>query len=117
MWVDRLSDSTVMISEVGDNMSIRRAWTSTDGLTWRRNDALAFPLGHPLTEGTRTIFIHETDQGAPELWMLGHDLGVVKLAAGDLPITPEDTLTALGPAGLLVSDSAGATSWLGELVR
>ena len=119
MYVDRLNDATVMISEVANdpgakgNPLIRRAWTSSDGLTWRRNGALAFPLGHPLTDGSRTIFIHEPDQGVPELWSLGHDLGVVKLAAGaDLPIAPEDGLTALGPAGLLVTDSSGATSWL-----
>ena len=119
MSVDRLNDATVLIEEVATdtnsqaNALIRRAWTSSDGLTWRRNDALAAPLGHPLTDGTRTIFIRWTDQGAPEIWSLTHDLRVVNLSAGaDAPIASQDGLVALGPAGLVVTDSSGAISWL-----
>jgi hypothetical protein len=122
MSVDRLNDGTVLIEEVATapnsqaNALIRRAWTSSDGLTWGRNDALAIPLGvgDLLTDGTRTVFIRWTDQDMAEIWALTHDLRVVNLSAGTAPpIATLDANFALGPTGLVVTDSSGANSWLG----
>ncbi len=117
----RLNDTTVLVEEVASDEAApdgaRRDWTSSDGLTWQQNDVLAASLGYPLTDGTRTIFVGSTDQGVPEIWALTHDLRVVNLSAGaDAPIASQDGLVALGPAGLVVTDSSGAISWLGVLV-
>ena len=122
MSLDRLSDATVLAREqtvVGnapDNAVQSQAWTSTDALTWREDDALA-GSGYPLTDGTRTVFADLTDQSQPEISALTDDLRVVKLPAGtDAPIAGPDGRVALGPAGIVVTDGSGASSWLGVLV-
>ena len=120
MYVYRLNDATVLVVEAvtdadaPDDTLRRLAWTSSDGSTWVRDDALAVPLGLPLTDGTRTMFVTETDSGGSDVWTLTDDLGLVRHSApADVPIESPDTLAALGPAGLLVTDADGATSWLG----
>ena len=115
MSVYRLNDETVLADEVATGGTTqRRAWTSSDGLTWQQNDALGGFQATPLTDGTRTVFAASTDQGQSEIWTLTHDLRLVKLSAGtDVPIAGPDSQVALGPAGIVVADSSGATSWLG----
>jgi hypothetical protein len=118
MSVRRLNDETVLAEEVATDGSgqadtvQQRAWTSSDGLTWRQNDALVAP-GYLLTDGTRTMFARWTAQGQTEIWTLTRDLRLANLSAGtDVPIAAQDGQVALGPAGLVVTDSSGATSWL-----
>jgi hypothetical protein len=118
MSLYRLNDETILADEGAtsgsgqDATSQQRAWTSRDGLTWQQSDSL---LGmYPLTDGTRTVFADSTDQGQPEIWTLTPDLRLVKLSAGaDAPTPGLDGQAALGPAGVVVTDSSGAASWLG----
>jgi hypothetical protein len=117
MAARRLNDETVLAEEIGLDASAkapdRRGWTSGDGLTWLRDDALAAPLGNPLTDGTRTMFVGSTDQGTLEVWSLAHDLRLVDLGSGPGSPLATQVSAALGPSGLVVTDGSGATSWLG----
>ena len=123
MSVYRLNDTTVLVEEVANHAQgatlQQRDWTSSDGLTWKPTDVLAASLGDPLTIGTRTTFVTVTDQGVPEIRELTSDLRLVDIPAGaDAPVFPQwFGLVALGPAGLVVSDVAGAKAWLGVPVR
>jgi hypothetical protein len=119
MSVHRLNDEVVLAEEVATDGTgradsiLRRAWTSNDGTTWRPNDALVAP-GYVLTDGTRTMFVRWTDGGQTEIWTLTRNLRAAALSVGsDMPIPAQDGQVALGPAGLVITDSAGATSWLG----
>ena len=118
MSVYRLNDQTVLAHEVATDGSgqadtvPQRAWTSSDGLTWRQDDALVAP-GYLLTDGIRTMFARWTDQGQTEIWTLTRGLGLANLSAGTkAPIAAQDGQVALGPAGLVMTDSSGATGWL-----
>jgi len=118
MSVNRLNDETVLAEEVATTKAapngVVRDWTSSDGLTWRQNDALTRSLGYLLTDGTRTVFVGSTDQGGLVIRVLTHDLRAAILVADTAGPTIRGVgEAALGPAGIVVADGAGSTSWLG----
>ena len=118
MSVNRLNDETVLAEEVATTKAapngVVRDWTSSDGLTWRQNDALTRSLGYLLTDGTRTVFVGSTDQGGLVIRVLTHDLRAAILGADTAGPTIRGVgEAALGPAGIVVADAPGATSWLG----
>jgi hypothetical protein len=118
MSVSRLSDETVLAEEVATTEAapngVVRSWTSSDGITWRQNDALRRSLGYPLTDGTRTYLVGSTDQGQLVIRVLTHDLRTAILATDTSgPTTRGVGEAALGPAGIVVADGPGAPSWLG----
>ncbi len=120
--VDRLNDQTVLAEEIAFSADApngtRRDWTSSDGVIWRQSEVLTRALGYPLTNGARTFIIGSTDQGQLVIRVLTHDLRTQILAAdASAPTVRGVAEAALGPAGFVVADASGATSWLGVPIQ
>jgi hypothetical protein len=118
--VARINDHALLAMEYtyddATQSSTQTAWVSTDGKTWCP-DAAARDVwpGQIVSDGDRSIWIRPaTDDLSPTaFWAFEDDFSLVELVQTGTVPTGQIARTALGPAGLLVTDYSGTLLYLG----
>jgi hypothetical protein len=123
MSVTRINDRALLAIQSSWNdatqTSSTAVWTSTDGKNWTPAKDATLANLNVLTDGQNGLAMSWSPDDAGKVAMLAFDdkLNAAPLAqTGDQPTdlwANASWTAALGPAGLVVADSAGARFWIG----